>query len=287
MERTTQSSAGVFMIGGELPVSRLGFGGLHLTGAQEWGFPSDRAAAVALLRELPRLGVNFIDTADSYGPDASEILIHEALHPYTGIVVATKAGLVRPTPEQWVVDGRPEHLIKQAKRSLEKLGVERIDLWQLHRIDPSVPMDEQFGAVRWLLDEGLIRHAGLSEVSVDQIRAAQRWFPVATVQNLYNLAQRRSEGIVRFCEQEGIGFIPWHPLASGGLAEPGSVLDTLAIRKRATPGQIAIAWLLQRSPVILPIPGSTRLSHVEQNMAAAEVSLDPAEMDMLNRLVPA
>jgi pyridoxine 4-dehydrogenase len=276
-----------FRIGGELVVDRLGFGALHQTGPGDWGLPADPEGAVRLLRALPDLGVNFIDTADAYGPDVSELLIREALHPYENVVVATKAGMARPGPDQYVPSGRPEYLIAQAKRSLHKLGVDRIDLWQLHRVDPSVPLDEQFGAVRWLLDEGLIRFAGLSQVPVEIIRAAQRQFPVATVQNLYNLANRQSEAVLRFCEQEAIGFIPWHPLASGGLTGTGSALDELARRKRATAGQIALAWLLHRSPVIMPIPGSSKLDHVKENMAAGLISLTEAEMTALDRLSPA
>lgn len=273
-----------FRIGGTLEINRLGFGALHMTGPGEWGFPADRAGAVDLLRALPGLGVDFIDTADSYGPDASEIIIREALHPYENMVVATKAGLVRGRPIDWRPDGRPEHLIAQARRSLEKLQIDRIDLWQLHRIDPQVPRDEQFDAVRQLLDEGVIRFAGLSEVGVEAIKAAQAVFPVATVQNLYNLGDRRSEAVLDYCEAEGIGFIPWHPLASGLLAQPGSALDSIARNRQARPGQIALAWLLRRSPVLLPIPGTSRLAHLQQNVAAARLVLSDDEFETLDRL---
>ncbi|MEZ0214771.1 MAG: aldo/keto reductase [Xanthobacteraceae bacterium] len=273
-----------FRIGGALQINRLGFGALHMTGPGEWGFPADRAGAVELLRALPELGVNFIDTADSYGPDASEIVIREALHPYENMVVATKAGLVRGRPIDWRPDGRPEHLIAQARHSLEKLQVEQLDLWQLHRIDPQVPRDEQFDAVRQLLDEGVIRFAGLSEVGVEAIKAAQAVFPVATVQNLYNLGDRRSEGVLDYCEAEGIGFIPWHPLASGLLAQPGSALDSIARNRQARPGQIALAWLLRRSPVLLPIPGTSRMAHLKQNVDAARLVLSDHEFQTLDRL---
>lgn len=272
-----------FRIGGDMEVNRLGFGALHLTGPGDWGPPADVPEALSLLRRLPDLGVNFIDTADSYGPDVSELLIREALHPYGDIIVATKAGMVRDAPYQWRVYAPPDHLLAQVRRSLTNLRIDRIDLWQLHRVDPNVPLAEQFGAIRMLLDEGLVRHVGLSQVSVAQIRAAQRVFPVATVQNLYNLGNRQSEDIVDFCEQEGIGFIPWHPLASGDLASPGSPLAAIARRRQISSGQVALAWLLQRSPVILPIPGSRSRAHVEENMAAASIILDPDEMDMLTR----
>lgn len=271
------SRAGTFRIGGELEIARLGFGALHLSGPGHWGPPADRDAALRLLRRLPEIGVNFIDTADSYGPDVSEELIREALHPYDGIVVATKAGMMRDGPELWRLNGRPEHLIAQAKASLVKLRVDRIDLWHLHRIDPAVPVGEQFDAVRWLLDQGLIRHAGLSQVSIADIRAAQRVFPVATVQNLYNLADRRGDDELAFCEAHGIGFIPWHPLASGGLSA-GSALDDIARRKGVAPNQLALAWLLRRSPVVIPIPGTTKMAHLEENVAAVDLALDDRDL---------
>lgn len=269
--------SGQFAIGGDLRVNRLGFGAMRITGAGVWGPPSDRAAALATLRRLPELGVDFIDTADAYGPDVSEQLIREALHPYPGLVIATKGGLTRSGPNQWTPNGRPDYLLAQARRSLHKLGVERIDLWQLHRIDPQVPRDEQFDAIRRLLDEGLIRHAGLSEVTVDEIQAAQRIFPVATVQNRYNLVDRGSEAVLDYCERQGIGFIPWFPLAAGDLAQPGGRLERIARQHGASAGQVALAWLLQRSPVMLPIPGTSNVAHLEQNVAAAELRLSAQE----------
>ncbi len=262
-----------FLIGGDMPVHRLGFGAMRITGRGIWGPPEDRDEVLRTLRRLPGLGVDFIDTADAYGPNVSEELLREALHPYNGIVVATKGGLVRQGPDQWTPDGRPEHLIAQAKGSLTRLGVERIDLWQLHRIDPKVPRDEQFGAVRQLLDEGIIRHAGLSEVSVIEIQAASIQFPVATVQNRYNLADRASEDVLAWCESAGIGFIPWFPLSAGELTREGGVLDSIAQAHGATTGQIALAWLLRRSPVILPIPGTGKVAHLEENCAAAQITL--------------
>lgn len=271
------SAAGRFHIGGDLAVNRLGFGAMRVTGRGVWGPPADRAEALRVLRRLRDLGVDFIDTADSYGPDVSEELLREALHPYEGMLVATKGGLVRPGPEQWTPNGRPEYLIAQARKSLTKLGVERIDLWQLHRIDPRVPRDEQFGAVRQLIDDGVIRHAGLSEVGVDDIEAARGYFPVATVQNRYNLADRGSEAVLAHCERHGIGFIPWYPLAAGDLARAGSPLEAAARHHGATPGQIALAWLLRRSPVMLPIPGTSRVAHLEQNVGAAAITLTDAE----------
>lgn len=275
--------SGQFAIGDELTVNRLGFGAMRITGPGIWGPPADRNAALATLRRVPELGVNFIDTADSYGPDVSEQLIREALHPYADLVIATKAGLTRSGPNQWTPCGRPEYLLEQANRSLQKLGVERIDLWQLHRIDPQVPRAEQFDAVRQLLDEGLIRHAGLSEVSVEDIRAAQQVFPVATVQNRYNLIDREHEAVLDYCEQQGIGFIPWFPLAAGDLAKPGGVLDSIARKHVATTGQVALAWLLQRSPVMLPIPGTGSVAHLEENVAAAALHLSNEEFAELER----
>ena len=272
-----------FRVGGDLEIHRLGFGAMRITGKGVWGPPPDHEAALRLLRRLPELGVDFIDTADSYGPDVSEQLICEALHPYDGLVIATKGGLVRAGPDQWSPDGRPDYLIAQARKSLRKLGVERIDLWQLHRIDPKVPRDEQFGAIRQLLDEGLVRHAGLSEVGVEDIEAARRVFPVATVQNRYNLADRASEHVLEHCERLGIGFIPWYPLAAGSLARPGSVLDAVARRHGASGGQIALAWLLRRSPVMLPIPGTGSMEHLEQNMGAASIRLSDEDFAAIER----
>jgi pyridoxine 4-dehydrogenase len=273
--------SGRFQIG-DITINRLGYGAMRLTGPGIWGPPSDRSAALDTLRRLPEIGVNFIDTADSYGPDVSEELIHEALHPYKGLLIATKAGLTRQGPNQWTPNGRPAYLIDQAKGSLKKLGVDQIDLWQLHRVDPNVPRDEQFGAVRQLLDDGIIRHAGLSEVSVADIEAARRVFPVATVQNRYNLVDRSSEDVLAYCAANNMGFIPWFPLAAGELTRPGGVVARVAEAHDATAGQVALAWLLQHSPVILPIPGTLRVAHLEENVAAAGLALTPREIAELD-----
>jgi aryl-alcohol dehydrogenase-like predicted oxidoreductase len=245
-----------FQIGGEITVNRLGFGAMQITGPGVWGPPRDKAEALRVLKRLSELGINFIDTADSYGPDVSEQLIREALYPYKGLFIATKAGFTRSGPNMWHINCRPEHLIASARKSREKLGVEQIALWQLHRIDSRVPRAEQFGAVKQLLDEGVIARAGLSEVSVADIKQASQVFPVATVQNSYNLADRDSDDVVDYCEAHGIGFIPYYPLGDGDLARPGGTLDKLAKAKGATPGQVALAWLLKRAPVMLPIPGT-------------------------------
>jgi aryl-alcohol dehydrogenase-like predicted oxidoreductase len=275
------AAAGQFTIG-DIPINRLGYGAMRITGPGVWGPPADRDAALATLRRLPEIGVDFIDTANSYGPNVSEELIREALHPYDGLLIATKAGFTRSGPDKWTMNGHPSHLIGEAKGSLKRLGVERIDLWQLHRIDPHVPRDEQFGAVRQLIDEGIIRHAGLSEVSVADIEAARRVFPVVTVQNRFNLADRDSEDVLNYCAAHNIGFIPWYPLGAGKLTKPGAALDRIAKAHHATPGQIALAWLLARSPVMLPIPGTSRVSHLEENVSAASISLtsdEKAELD--------
>jgi aryl-alcohol dehydrogenase-like predicted oxidoreductase len=235
------------------------------------------------LRRLPELGVNFIDTADSYGPDVSEHLIRAALHPYGDTLIATKAGLTRTGPNLWHPVGRPEYLRQQALMSCRFLGVEQIGLWQLHRIDPKVPRDEQFGAIRSLLDDGIIRHAGLSEVSVEDIKAAEKVFPVATVQNRYNLVDRTSEAVLDYCASQNIGFIPWYPLAAGDLAKPGSILDKIAHAHGATPSQVALAWVLMRSPVMLPIPGTSQVAHLEENVAAVGVSLSREDFEALDR----
>ena len=279
---TTATSSGTFDLGDGLTVHRLGFGAMRITGKGSWGEPPDRDAAISVLRRLPELGVDFIDTADSYGPYVSEDLIREALHPYDGVTVATKAGLTRHGPDIWAPVGRPEYLRQCCLMSLRRLGVERIDLFQLHRIDAKVPREEQFGVLKELQDEGLVRHLGLSEVSVDEIRAASEVIRVATVQNRYNLANRSSEDVLEHCEAEGIGFIPWFPLSAGKLAEPGGVVAEVAARHQATPGQVALAWLLQRSPVVLPIPGTGSVEHLVENVAAAELELtdeDVAQLD--------
>ena len=275
-------ASGTFTIGGDLVVHRLGFGAMRVTGKGIWGPPADLDNARAVLRRAAELGVDFIDTADSYGPYVSEELIAETLHPYPkGFVVATKAGLRRPGPDDWRTDGRPEHLRASALASLKRLKVDRIDLWQLHRIDKKVPRDEQLGAVAELQREGLVRHVGLSEVSVADIQAAQKHFRVATVQNLYNLGDRTYEDVLAYCEAQGIGFIPWYPLAAGDLAKPGGAVDVVARRTGATPSQIALAWLLQKSPVMLPIPGTGSVQHLEENTAAAHVRLSDEDMALL------
>jgi aryl-alcohol dehydrogenase-like predicted oxidoreductase len=277
MASPNASAAGTFAIGGDVTVNRLGFGAMRITGPGIWGPPRDHAEAIRVLRRVPELGVNFIDTAESYGPDVSEQLIREALHPYDGILIATKAGLTRSGPNAWHPKGDPDYLIAEARKSCRQLGVEQIGLWQLHRIDPNVPRDEQFGAVKRLLDDGLIRHAGLSEVSVADIKAAQKVFPVATVQNRYNLADRGSEDVLEYCEANGIGFIPWYPLGAGDLTQSAGALARIAKAKGASPGQIALAWALKRSPVMLPIPGTSQVAHLEENVAAAAIVLDDAE----------
>ena len=276
------AGSGSFTLG-DIAVHRLGFGAMRITGAGVWGPPKDRAEALRVLRRLPELGVNFIDTADSYGPAVSEELIREALHPYDGLLIATKGGLMRPGPDRWNSNGRPEYLRQCVHASLKRLGVERIDLWQLHRIDPAVPRQEQFEVMREMQREGLIRHAGLSEVDVDDIEAARKVLPIVTVQNRYNLADRGSEDVLVHCEAQGIGFIPWYPLAAGELARPGSKLDDIARRHGADHGQVALAWLLRRSPVMLPIPGTGSLAHLESNVAGAALTLSDEEFEQLER----
>jgi pyridoxine 4-dehydrogenase len=277
---TTRSSAkpvvasGIFAIGGDLEVNRLGFGAMQLPGEGVWGEPDDRQQASSVLRRAIELGVNLIDTADAYGPEVSENLICEALHPYpSDLVIATKGGLTRPGPGQWAPVGRPEYLRQCVEMSLRRLKLECIDLYQLHRIDPQVPAEESLGELGKLQAEGKIRHIGLSEVTVEQLRQAQRVVTVATVQNRYNLIDRTSEEVLDACTEEGIGFIPWFPLATGELAGPGSPLAQVAERVGATPSQIALAWLLHRSPVMLPIPGTSSVSHLEENCAAATIEL--------------
>ena len=279
----TATSAGTFKLGGDIEVTRLGFGAMRITGDGIWGPPKDRDAAIAVLKRLPELGVDFIDTADSYGPEDSENLIHEALHPFDGIHVATKGGFTRHGPGIWAEVGRPEYLRQCCLMSLRRLAVETIDLWQLHRIDPKVSREEQFGLMKELQDEGKVRHLGLSEVSVEEIKAAQEVFDVATVQNLYNLTNRQADDVLDNCEQQGIGFIPWFPLAAGDLAEPGGVVAEVAAAHDATPGQVALAWLLARSPVMLPIPGTSSVEHLEENIAAAQLKLTIDELARLDK----
>jgi aryl-alcohol dehydrogenase-like predicted oxidoreductase len=277
-------ASGTITLGGDLTVNRMGFGAMRITGRGIWGEPEDRDEALRVLRRLPELGIDFIDTADSYGPYVSEDLIREALHPYGNIVVATKAGLTRHGPDIWRPVGRPEYLRQCVMMSLRRLNVERIDLWQLHRIDNKVPRDEQFGVIADMQREGLIRHVGLSEVNVEEIEAARKFFPVVSVQNLYNLVTRQSEDVLDYCERENIAFIPWFPLAAGKLSQPGSGLDQIAQRHNATPSQVALAWVLKRSPVMLPIPGTGKVKHLEENTAAAQLQLSAEDFATLDEL---
>lgn len=272
---------------GNYEINRLGYGAMRITGPGVWGPPTDRFGVLDTLRRLPELGVNFVDTADSYGPNVSEELVREALHPYPEMLVATKAGLTRGGPGQWGQNGRPEYLVAQAHGSLKRLGVERIGLWQLHRIDARVPASEQFDAIKNLIDAGTIENAGLSEVSVDQIKQASKYFKVATVQNRYNLIDRESEDVLEYCEQNGIGFIPWYPLGSGELTRRGSVLDEIAHAYKASPTQIALAWMLRRSPVILPIPGTSKVHHLEENVASRDITLSDLDYETLNGIAAA
>jgi aryl-alcohol dehydrogenase-like predicted oxidoreductase len=274
-------ASGTFALGGDLPVHRLGYGAMRITGEGIWGPPADPDNAKRVLRRAVELGVDFLDTADSYGPQVSEDLIREALHPYDGVVVATKGGLTRSGPGVWEQVGRPEYLRQCVEMSLRRLGVERLDLWQLHRIDEQVPVEDSLGAVKELRDAGKIRHVGLSEVTVAEIEQARKIVDVVSVQNLYNLGNRQSEDVLDYCEREGIGFIPWFPVAAGELARPGGLLDEIASDHDATHAQLALAWLLRRSPVMLPIPGTGSVEHLEQNCAAAGVELTDEEYDAL------
>ncbi|MBA4867294.1 aldo/keto reductase [Streptomyces sp. PSKA54] len=282
MTTLTAAASGSFTIGADLTVNRLGFGSMRLTGKGVWGDPTDPDEAVRVLRRAVELGVNFIDTADSYGPFVAEQLIKKALHPYRDdLVIATKAGLTRQGPDRWTPLGRPEYLRQQAELSLRHLGVERIDLFQLHRIDRAVPLEDQVGELRKLQDEGKIRHIGLSEVSVADVRAAQKVAPIATVQNLYNVANRSAEELLDYSTANGIGFIPWYPLATGALAAHGGPLAEIAERTGRTPGRLALAWLLKRSPVVLPIPGTSSVAHLEDNITAAAVQLSDEDFEAL------
>ena len=283
---TTPDAAlsGTFAIGGDMIVNRLGFGAMRITGKGIWGDPEDPAEARRTLKRVPELGINLIDTAESYGPYVSEDLIGEVLAPYSaGTIVATKSGLTRTGPDVWLQLGRPEFLEQGVHMSLRRLKLERIDLWQLHRIDSQVPRDEQFDAIAGFIKDGLIRHAGLSEVSVEEIKAAQKFFPVATVQNLYNVANRKSEDVLAYCEANGIGFIPWFPLAGGDLIK-STAYQAICSKYGASPGQIALAWALKRSPVMLPIPGTGKVKHLEENTAAAAIELSDEDFATLDRL---
>jgi pyridoxine 4-dehydrogenase len=271
-------ASGEFLIGGKLPVTRLGYGAMQLTGPGVWGDPKDPDEAVAVLRRAVELGVNFIDTADAYGPFVADLLIKKALHPYPeGVIIATKVGHTRQGPGQWIPVGRPEYLRQQTELNLRHLGLEQIPLLQLHRVDEHVPLEDQVGELKKLQDEGKVAYIGLSEVTVDQVKAAQRVATIATVQNMYNLANRSAEDVLDYSAAEGIGFIPWFPLATGGLAKPGGPLETLATKHDATPSQLALAWLLHRSPVMLPIPGTSSVAHLEDNVAAAGITLSDEE----------
>ena len=274
--------AGTFRIGGELEVHRLGYGAMRLCGPGITGWPADRENALQVLRRAVELGVDFVDTADSYGPEVIELQVAEALYPYEGITVATKGGLIRPGPTgQWPRDGRPAHLKAACEASLRRLRVETIDLYQLHRHDPKVPFADSVGALRELRDEGKIRHVGLSNVSLAQLEEGRRIVEIASVQNEYNLGNRESEDVLEACERDGIAFLPWYPLNAGELARPGGPVEALASAHGATPAQIALAWLLQRSPVIVPIPGTASLDHLEENMAARELRLGERELALL------
>jgi pyridoxine 4-dehydrogenase len=293
MTPVTQSSAqsrpaaasGTFRIGGDLPVHRLGFGAMRIVGDGVWGPPPNREAAIATVRRAVELGVTLIDTADSYGPGYSEEIIREALHPYPDdVVIATKGGLTRCGPNIWEPVARPEYLRQQVHLSLRRLGVERLDLYQLHRIDPQVPAEDSLGALKELQDAGLIRHIGLSEVTVDEIAAASKIVDVVTVQNRFNLTDREWEPVLDHCTEAGIGFIPWFPLAVGELARSGGPVDTIATELGAAPGQVALAWLLARSPIMLPIPGTGSPVHVEENIAAALLTLSDAQISELEKV---
>jgi pyridoxine 4-dehydrogenase len=272
-------SSGTFYLSSDLPVRRLGFGTMRLTGSGIWGEPANREEAIAVLRRAVDLGITFIDTADSYGPEVAERLIALALFPYPrDLVIATKAGLQRPGPGKWVEDGRPEHLREACEGSLRRLRLDRIDLFQLHRIDPKVPLEDQIGALVDLQRQGKIRYIGLSEVNVEQIERVRRLTPIVSVQNRYNLVNRSSEDVLDYCTRADIGFIPWFPLATGNLARSGGPLARAAERLGAQPSQIALAWLLRRSPVMLPIPGTSSVAHLEENTAAASLLLDERTM---------
>ena len=284
-DQAPAKKAGEFMIGGDLRVTRLGLGAMRITGDGIWGEPADRAGAVRVLRRAVELGINFIDTADSYGPGVSEEIIAEALYPYpAGLVIATKGGFARPGPNQWVEDGRPEHLRSACEGSLRRLRLDRIDLYQLHRIDPKVPAEDQIGTLQDLQARGKIKHIGLSEVSVRQIQHARTIVPIVSVQNRYSVADRGSEDVLEYCEQEKMGFIPWFPLAAGRVSGADSPVREAAARLKATPSQVALAWLLARSPVMLPIPGTSRVEHLEENVAAAGLKMDAGKMQELGRM---
>ena len=279
------TGAGTFALGGDLTVDRLGYGAMQVTGTGVWGPPRDHDEALRVLRRTVELGITFIDTADAYGPHVSEELIREALYPYPdGLVIGTKAGQVRPAAWEWVPLGRPEYLRQQVELSLRRLGLERIDLFQLHRIDPSVPLEEQLGVLGDLRSEGKLRHLGMSEVSLDELRRARKIVPIVSVTNEYNLVHRSWEEVVDYAEAEGLAFIPWFPVAQGALARPGGPLDTIAAELAATPAQVALAWLLRRSPAMIPIPGTASLAHLEENVAAGRLELSDEQFETLREV---
>lgn len=279
------ATSGTFMLGGDLPVHRLGYGAMRITGEGIWGPPANHDEAIATLRRAVELGINLIDTADAYGPEVSEQLIAEALHPYPqGLVIASKGGLIRSGPNQWDLDGRPEHLREALEGTLKRLRLERIDLYQFHRPDPKVPFEKSVGTLAELRQQGKIRHIGLSNVTVEQLRQAQGIVPISSVQNRYNLTDRASEAVLEACERQNIGFIPWNPLATNNLASKGSAVEQIARRHNAAPSQIALAWLLKRSPVMLPIPGTSSRKHLEENLAGASVTLSQEEFAELDRV---
>ena len=282
----TASLVGTIDIGGDMPVNRFGFGAMRITGEGIWGEPADREECKRVLRRALELGINFIDTADSYGPEVSERLIAEALYPYPEeLVIATKGGLLRPGPGQWEPDGRPEHLRAACEGSLKRLKVEQIDLYQFHRPDPKVPYEESVGALVELKNEGKIRHIGLSNVTTDHVEQAQKLTPIVSVQNRYSIYERSSEPVLEFCSLEEIAFLPWRPVEGGGLAAAGVVAE-IAHRNRATPAQVALAWLLAHSPVMLPIPGTSKVAHLEENLGAVALDLAPAELAELDKIAP-
>ena len=281
-ENLPVAKSGTFLLGGDLNIHRLGFGAMRITGQGVWGEPKDRSESIRVLRRAIELGINFIDTADSYGPHVSEEIVAEALHPYPqGLVIATKAGFNRPGPDQWVTNGKPEHLRQACEGSLRRLKLERIDLFQLHRIDSKVPAADQFGALKDLQAEGKIRHIGLSEVSVADIENARKSITVVSVQNRYSVVDRGADDVVDYCERAGIGFIPWFPLAAGKVSGSGSQLQRAATEMKVSPSQLALAWLLRRSPVMLPIPGTSKVAHLEENVAAAALSIPEGLLDTL------
>jgi pyridoxine 4-dehydrogenase len=281
-------NAGELLLGGDLRVTRLGFGAMRITGPGIWGEPADRGEAVRVLRRAVELGVNFIDTADSYGPHVSEEIIAEALHPYpAGLVIATKGGFDRPGPDKWVENGKPEHLRSACEGSLRRLRLDRIDLYQLHRIDSKVPAEDQLGTLKDLQAQGKIKHIGLSEVSVKQIQHARTLVPIVSVQNRYSISDRGSEDVLEYCEKEKMGFIPWFPLAAGRVSGADSPISRIAAQWKSTPSQVALAWLLARSPVMLPIPGTSKVEHLEENVAAAALKIDANKMQELENMARA